>query len=316
MDINFLKENFEKLYGILIKQDILPQNLKYELIVIENEYDQLLEKSLQLSVDVFDSKDTYGLRYFWVYDQNQLMCVKQGRYEPYDRVEYRVHCIYAPSDLMDALAYLFLKSFTAHICGQLLPQLIQGSLQFEIDQLQVEKYQALSIQKKQGLNEEILRFLNNYPNLYALFSALYSRDLTQFNSPLVLETVDQMGGIFAEKWADFKQSLCLDEQGNPSWLIFYILNEAVLKRYFPETGLVEWKSASYLQQEKSIDEQLAKQKEVLLQCLVKWYVERLEQLALKEPELWQLNQSLFPESVFDEYAESLKSLIQKIQACC
>jgi hypothetical protein len=316
MDINFFKENFEKLYGILITQDILPQNLKYELIVIENEYDQLIEKSHQLSEEDFEQKDIYGLRCFWVYYQKQLICVKQGRYEPYDRVEYAVHCIYAPSDLMEALSFLFLKSFTVHIRGLLLTQWIEGSLQFEIDQLEAEKYQALSMQKKQGLNEEILRFLNNYPNLYALFSALYSRDLTQFNSPLVLETVEKMGGIFTEKWADFKQSLCLDEQRNPSWLIFYILNEAVLNRYFPETGLVEWKSASYLQQEKNIDEQLAKQKEVLLQCLVKWYVERLEQLALKEPELWQLNQSLFPESVIDQYIESLKSLMQKIRSCC
>lgn len=314
MDIIFFKEKIEESYGILIANNILPQNLKYELVVMENEYYELIQKSQQLNIEEFEQKDVYDLRHFLVIDQDQVVCVKQGRYEPYDRVEYVVHCMYVPRDLMDTLAYLFLKIFTDHIRGQFLPQWIEGSLKFEVDQFEVEKYQALSIKKKQDLNEEILRFLNDYLDLYRLFSALYTRNLTQFNSALVLEAVERMGGIFAEKWANFKQNLCLGEQGSPSSLIFYILNEAVLKRHFPETGLVEWKSVSYLQREKCINEQLAQQKEVLLQCIVQRYVERLEQLSLKESELWQINQSLFPSSMFEQYVESLESLIQKIQA--
>lgn len=313
--MDFFKEKIEESFEILITNNILPQKLNDELAVIKNEHYQFNKKSQQLSVEDFEQKDIYALRHFWVLNQDRLMCIKQGRFEPYDRVEYVVYCVYEPSDLMDALAYLFLKSFVDHIRGQLLPQWIEGVVEFKEDQLHAEKYQALSVQKKQSLNEEILSFLNAYPDLHALYSALYSRDLKQFDSPLVLETVERMGLIFIEKWADFKQCLCLGEQGSPNSLIFYILNEAVLKRYFPETGLIEWKSTSYLQQEKYIDEQLAQQKEVLLKCIIKRYVERLEHLALKEPELWQINQSLFPESILEQYVESLKSLIKKIQAC-
>lgn len=94
MDIIFFKEKIEESYGILIANNILPQNLKYELVVMENEYYELIQKSQQLNIEEFEQKDVYDLRHFLVIDQDQVVCVKQGRYEPYDRVEYVVHCMY------------------------------------------------------------------------------------------------------------------------------------------------------------------------------------------------------------------------------
>lgn len=176
----------------------------------------------------------------------------------------------------------------------------------------IEKFQALQELMKVKLTEEMAVFLGQYPDLLSLFLAVRNKDLTVLQQAESIATVELLGQAVPDFYAQFCRDIQEGKAVNRIGMTFYILQYAMLTRYFPQTGQVDWMSKDYHAAELIRVEEFSQQKQRLIQEAKFSYMKKLKDIFMEHVEVMQLQKEIFPHGSNLVYEQSVQALLEKI----
>ena len=180
-----------------------------------------------------------------------------------------------------------------------------------VNQNGIEKYLELQELIRVKLNEEMVRFLEPYPDLLSLFWAIKNKDIAVLEQAESIKTVELLGeavpGYYQKICQDIKEGLSVDSAAMTS----YILQYAMISRYFPQTGRIVWWSNEYNEANSLRQKELSQQKYHLSLESKENYLKKLEKCFLENVIVLQFQNEIFPNCSQSMYEQSIQELFRE-----